>query len=53
MKDMDSFKYLRRVLFTGATVAEAKLRQLNLTMASDVEEIHGHGFIWTSFREES
>jgi heavy metal translocating P-type ATPase len=26
-----------------ATVAEAKLRQLNLTLASDVEEIHGHG----------
>jgi heavy metal translocating P-type ATPase len=26
-----------------ATVAEAKLRNLNLTLASDVEEIHGHG----------
>lgn len=26
-----------------ATVAEAKLRNLNLSMASDVEEIHGHG----------
>ena len=26
-----------------ATVAEAKLRNLNLSMASEVEEIHGHG----------